>query len=101
MRPDFFQAPNNAFIMSLAKPEQRGLISGLLNLARTIGQTAGIVALGALFYVFTRTKSIITASSQSIVSGMRSTFLVTVLIVACAFLFGMVVYQPWKEETTM
>lgn len=97
----FFQAPNNAFIMSLAKPEQRGLISGLLNLARTIGQTTGIAALGALFYVFTRTKSIVTASSQSIVSGMRSTFLVTVLIVICAFLLGMAVYKPWKKETNL
>lgn len=97
----FFQAPNNAFIMSLAKPEQRGLISGLLNLARTIGQTTGIAVLGALFYVFTRTKSIVTASSQSIVSGMRSTFLVTVLIVTCAFLLGMAVYKPWKKETTL
>lgn len=97
----FFQAPNNAFIMSLAKPEQRGLISGLLNLARTIGQTTGIAALGALFYVFIRTKSIVTASPKSIVSGIHSMFLVTVLIVTCAFLLGMAVYKPWKKERTL
>lgn len=95
----FFQAPNNAFIMSLAKPEQRGLISGLLNLARTIGQTTGIAALGALFYFFTSTKSIVTATPKSIVSGVHNTFLVTVLIVTCAFLLGLIVYKPWKKET--
>lgn len=97
----FFQVPNNTFIMSLAKPEQRGLISGLLNLARTIGQTTGIAVLGALFYLFTRTNSIITASPNSIVGGIHSTFLVTFLVVACAFLLGLIVYRPWKKETTL
>lgn len=97
----FFQAPNNAFIMSLAKPQQRGLMSGLLNLARTIGQTTGIAVLGAFFYLFTHTKSIVTASPKNIVGGIHSTFLVTVLIVACAFLLGMTVYKPWKKEKTL
>lgn len=97
----FFQAPNNAFIMSLAKPEQRGVISGLLNLARTIGQTTGIALLGAFFYLFTRTKSIVTASPKNIVVGIHSTFLVTVLIVICAFLLGMTVYKPWRKEKTL
>jgi EmrB/QacA subfamily drug resistance transporter len=97
----FFQAPNNAFIMSLAKPEQRGLISGLLNLARTIGQTTGIAVLGAFFYLFTRKKSIVTASPTSIVGGIHRTFLVAVLIVACAFLLGLTVYKPWKKGTTL
>lgn len=91
----FFQTPNNAFIMTLAKPEQRGLTSGILNLSRTIGQTTGTAVIGAIFYFFNRTNSITTANSESIVVGMSHTFLVEVLIMTCALLLGLIAYRPW------
>ena len=94
----FFQTPNNTFIMSLAKPEQRGLVSGLLNLARTIGQTTGAAVLGALFYFFIHTTSVVTASPASIVSGIRNSLFIAALVVICGFLLGLFAYQPWKTR---
>jgi MFS family permease len=94
----FFQTPNNAFIMTLAKPEQRGLTSGILNLSRTIGQTTGTAVIGAIFYFFTRTNSMKTGNSQSIVIGMSHTFLVEVLIMTCALLLGLIAYRPWDTK---
>ncbi len=45
----FFQAPNNSSIMSLAPQHRLGVVSGLMNYSRTIGQTTGIPLQGALF----------------------------------------------------
>lgn len=94
----FFQTPNNTFIMTLAKPEQRGLTSGLLNLSRTVGQTSGTAVIGAIFYFFIHTNSVITASPESIVGGIHYTLLIASLIVACGLLLGMLAYKPWKQS---
>jgi MFS family permease len=42
-----FQSPNNSAIMGSASRERLGVVSGLLSLTRTIGQTTGIAVLGA------------------------------------------------------
>lgn len=100
----FFQTPNNASIISHAKPEQRGLASGLLNLSRTIGLTTGAAVIGAVFYAFASTTSIGSASPQKIASSIHNTFLVTTCILACALLIGLVALRPPKtpaaENTT-
>lgn len=44
-----FQASNNTAVMARAGGEQRGLVSGLLGLARNMGLIAGASAMGALF----------------------------------------------------
>lgn len=44
-----FQPPNNAAIMAEAPPRHRGVASGLLNLARTFGQTTGLPLAAVLF----------------------------------------------------
>ncbi|MBV4419296.1 MFS transporter [Clostridium tyrobutyricum] len=94
----FFQTPNNASIISSAKPEQRGLASGLLNLSRTIGQTTGAALIGALFYFFTKTKSITTTSPASIVSGIQHTFLIAGGIVIIAFVISLFTLVPKIRE---
>lgn len=90
----FFQTPNNASIISSAKPEQRGLASGLLNLSRTIGQTTGAALIGAIFYFFTRTKSISKLNPINIVTGIHHTFLVASMIIIFAFIIGLVTLLP-------
>ncbi len=92
----FFQTPNNASIISNAKPEQRGLASALLNLARTIGLTTGTAVIGAVFYAFADTTSIKSASPQKIVSAIHGTFLVTAGILACALAIGLIALRPGK-----
>ena len=42
-----FQSPNNSAIMGSAPRERLGIVSGLLSITRTIGQTTGIAVLGA------------------------------------------------------
>ncbi|MDQ7093373.1 MFS transporter [Desulfosporosinus sp. PR] len=93
----FFQTPNNAAIISLAKPEQRGLASGLLNLSRTIGQTTGAAVIGAIFYYFTGSKSIAKVYPGNIAIGIHNTFLVAALIMACGFLVALLTLRPKKE----
>ena len=42
-----FQAPNNSAIMGAAPRDRLGVVSGLLALTRTVGQTTGIALVGA------------------------------------------------------
>jgi len=42
-----FQSPNNSAIMGSAARERLGIVSGLLALTRTLGQTTGIALMGA------------------------------------------------------
>ena len=44
-----FQSPNNSAIMGAAPRNRLGIASGMLSITRTLGQTAGIALLGALF----------------------------------------------------
>ena len=44
-----FQAANNTAVMSDVKPDQRGVISGLLNLSRNLGLITGASVMGAVF----------------------------------------------------
>jgi EmrB/QacA subfamily drug resistance transporter len=44
-----FQSPNNSAIMGSAPRERLGIVSGLLSITRTIGQTTGIALLGAIW----------------------------------------------------
>ena len=94
----FFQTPNNASIIASAKPEQRGLASGLLNLSRTIGQTTGAALMGATFYFFTRTKTISKSTPTDIVSGIHYTFLVAGGIIIIAFIIALFTLLPKVRE---
>jgi MFS family permease len=44
-----FQSPNNSAIMGAAPRERLGVASGLLSITRTLGQTVGVAALGAVW----------------------------------------------------
>jgi hypothetical protein len=44
-----FQSPNNSAIMGAAPRERLGIVSGILAVSRTLGQTAGIAILGAIW----------------------------------------------------
>ena len=44
-----FQSPNNSAIMGTAPRDRMGIVSGMLALNRTLGQTTGIAVLGAIW----------------------------------------------------
>lgn len=77
-----FQTANNVGVMSNALEGQKGVIAGLLSLARNLGLITGASAMGALFAVASRTADISRAEPAAVITGMRTTFAVaTVLII--------------------
>jgi len=76
-----FQAANNTAVMTDIAPEQRGVISGMLNLSRNLGLVTGASAMGAVFAFASKSHDIMTASAEAVATGTRITFaLATVLI---------------------
>jgi EmrB/QacA subfamily drug resistance transporter len=81
-----FQTANNTVVMANVTPEQRGVVSGLLNLSRNLGLITGASAMGAVFAFASATADITTARPEAVASGMRMTFAVALLLIcmACA-----------------
>ncbi|KJS02657.1 MAG: hypothetical protein VR65_04775 [Desulfobulbaceae bacterium BRH_c16a] len=44
-----FQTANNTAVMTDINPDQRGVISGMLNLSRNLGRITGASLMGAVF----------------------------------------------------
>jgi EmrB/QacA subfamily drug resistance transporter len=79
-----FQVANNTALMKHAALEQRGVISGMVNLARNLGLITGASAMGALFMLAANTDDIKLATAEAISNGMRVTFLAAGILVAIA-----------------
>jgi hypothetical protein len=85
-----FQAANNTAIMTGIRPEQRGVISGLLSLSRNLGLITGASVMGAVFALASATTEITTAHAEAVAKGMRVTFAVAAMLIvlALAIAFG-------------
>jgi len=85
-----FQTANNTAVMTMIGPDQRGAISGLLNLSRNLGLITGASVMGALFAFASASSDVTTASPAAVASGMRITFAVAaaLIIVALAIAVG-------------
>ena len=46
-----FQTANNTAVMQSVQPDQRGVISGMLNLSRNLGLITGSSVMGAVFAI--------------------------------------------------
>ncbi len=68
------QAANNTAVMAGLPQDQRGVVSGLLNLSRNLGLVTGASAMGAVFAV----------ASADVAEGMRITFAVAAALVGVA-----------------
>jgi EmrB/QacA subfamily drug resistance transporter len=79
-----FQAANNTAVMMDAPADQRGVISGMLNLSRNLGLITGASVMGALFALASGTADITTAPPQAVASGLRITFAVAAALVLAA-----------------
>ena len=77
-----FQTANNTAVMTDVSPDQRGVISGMLNLSRNIGRITGASLMGTLFAFASAISNTTTAHHEAVAIGMRVTFaFATVLIV--------------------
>jgi EmrB/QacA subfamily drug resistance transporter len=88
-----FQAANNTAIMTDIRPDQRGVISGLLSLSRNLGLITGASAMGAVFAIAVATIDITTARPDAVATGMRSTFAVAAMLMAVALTIAIGTYR--------
>ena len=79
-----FQAANNTAVMAEVLPEERGVVSGLLNLSRNLGLITGASVMGAVFATASGTVDFSTAHPDAVAIGMRVTFAVAAALVAVA-----------------
>ncbi len=85
-----FQTANNTAVMADIRPDQRGVISGMLNLSRNLGLVTGASVMGAVFAVASGTTDITTVHPEAVATGMRITFAVAaaLIVVALAIAVG-------------
>jgi hypothetical protein len=79
-----FQTANNTAVMADIRPDQRGVISGVLNLSRNLGLVTGASVMGAVFAFASATTDITTAHPEAVATGMRITFAVAAALIAGA-----------------
>jgi len=79
-----FQTANNTAVMANISPDQRGGISGMLNLSRNLGLITGASVMGAVFALASATTDITTAHPEAVASGMRITFAVAAALIVVA-----------------
>jgi EmrB/QacA subfamily drug resistance transporter len=69
-----FQTANNTSVMSDIRPDQRGVVAGMLNLSRNLGLITGASLMGAVFAFGAATSNMLSAPPDAVTEGMRSTF---------------------------
>ena len=85
-----FQSPNNSAIMGTAPRSRLGIVSGILSITRTLGQTTGIATLGAIWASRINqlssdfSGSAVEAPASIQVAALQDTFKVTVVIMSIA-----------------
>jgi MFS family permease len=84
-----FQAANNTAVMTDVFADQRGVISGMLNLSRNLGLITGASVMGAVFAVASRAADVTTARPEAVAIGMRVTFAVAAALLVVALLIAM------------
>jgi MFS family permease len=83
-----FQTANNTAVMADVAPEQRGVVSGVLNLSRNLGLITGASVMGAVFAFAAAMAGtgadISSAPAAAVATGMRVSFAVAALLVLAA-----------------
>ncbi|EPK4544286.1 MFS transporter [Serratia marcescens] len=81
-----FQVANNTMLMKDLFPERRGLIAGMVNLARNLGAITGASAMGALFYLASQR---VAGAAAAAAYGMQVTYGVAALLALAALLIAL------------
>jgi EmrB/QacA subfamily drug resistance transporter len=85
-----FQAANNTAVMMDVNASERGVVSGMLNLARNLGLITGAAVMGAVFAFATAAIDITTARAEAVADGMRATFAVAAVLMMVAIAVAVV-----------
>jgi hypothetical protein len=87
-----FQTANNTAVMTDIRPDQRGVISGMLNLSRNLGLITGHRL--CVFALASATIDVTTARPEAVATGMRITFAVAAILIVCAIVIALGTYYP-------
>jgi EmrB/QacA subfamily drug resistance transporter len=94
-----FQTANNTAVMTDIRPEQRGVIAGMLNLSRNLGLITGASVMGAVFAFASATTDITTARPAAVAAGMRITFAVAAMLIVVALAIAAETYRrTWRHR---
>ena len=98
-----FQSPNNSAIMGTAPMDKLGVVSGMLALTRTLGQSTGIAIIGAIWAALTlnyagasQVSSATDAPAAAQVSALQNTFIFVASIILVAL--GLALWALIKER---
>jgi EmrB/QacA subfamily drug resistance transporter len=83
-----FQAANNTAVMKDVAQDERGVISGMLNLSRNLGLITGASVMGAVFALASGAIEVATARSEAVAAGMRFTFAVAAILLLAALVIA-------------
>jgi len=93
-----FQTANNTAVMADISPEQRGVMSGMLNLSRNLGLITGASVMGAVFAFAAATTDITTARPEAVARGMRITFAVAAALILVALAIVAAAYRRTRRD---
>lgn len=85
-----FQAANNTSAMADIGPNQRGVVSGVLNLSRNLGLVTGGSAMAGVFALVSGVSDPAAAAPEAVARGMRISFLVAATIITVALVVAAV-----------
>jgi MFS family permease len=88
-----FQTANNTAVMTDVRPDQRGVISGLLNLSRNLGFITGASVMGAVFAAASGAIDMKAAHPEDIAGGMQITFAVAAALIVVALAVALGAYR--------
>ena len=83
-----FQAANNTAVMTDVQPDQRGVVSAILNLSRNLGLITGASVMGIVFALGAATTNVLPASAEAVAAGLRVTFAVATALVLVALVIA-------------
>lgn len=93
-----FQTANTTALLGASPAGQRGVISGLLSLARNLGLICGAAAMGAVFAAATATPELALASPEAILNGLHVTFAVAGMLMLVALGLAIAIRRPATYE---
>ncbi|GAP21027.1 MFS transporter [Leptolinea tardivitalis] len=98
-----FQSPNNSAILSSASANRLGVVSGLLAISRTLGQTSGIAIIGAIWTALVfKSSGFLTQGATSApaafqVNGLHIVCLILGTILSLGTVLSII---AWRQERT-
>ncbi|MCF8480290.1 MAG: MFS transporter [Rhodospirillum sp.] len=93
-----FQAANTAATLTDVAPDRRGLLSGLLGLARNLGLISGASVMGALFAIASGSEDVAQAAPEAVTAGLRASFLTAAALMGVGLILS-ITLRPRTDKT--